>query len=192
MPAMNNTDSVANMIARRDRLLGKAYRLFYDVPLHITRGEGVWLYDADGVKYLDVYNNVPHVGHCHPHVVAALTEQIKTLNTHTRYLHEGVLDYAEMLIAKFPTDLNMAMFACTGSEANELALRIARAHTGGSGFIATEMVTSMKPEALEKLSAMIPLKRMGEPAEIGHTALYVFENDYYTGRIMEMDGGLRL
>ena len=103
MTTMDNTDSVANMIARRDRLLGKAYRLFYDVPLHVTRGEGVWLYDADGVKYLDVYNNVPHVGHCHPHVVAALTEQIKTLNTHTRYLHEGVLYYAEMLIAKFPT-----------------------------------------------------------------------------------------
>jgi 4-aminobutyrate aminotransferase-like enzyme len=90
------------MIKRRERLLGKAYRLFYTEPLHIVRGEGVWLYDADGRPYLDVYNNVPHVGHCHPHVVEALCRQAGVLNSHTRYLHDTILDYAERLLARFP------------------------------------------------------------------------------------------
>ncbi len=126
------------LIERRKRLLGRAYRLFYDEPLHIVRGEGVWLYDSDGKKYLDVYNNVPHVGHCHPRVVEAIHRQAKILNTHTRYLHETVLDYAERLTARFPAGLDIAMFACTGTEANELALRLARAATGNDGMIVTE------------------------------------------------------
>jgi 4-aminobutyrate aminotransferase-like enzyme len=125
------------MIERRHRLLGAAYKLFYDNPVHIVKGEGVWLFDADGRKYLDMYNNVPHVGHCHPHVVEALTKQIATLNTHTRYLHDNILDYAERLTGKFEDELDLAMFCCTGSEANELAMGIARTHTGGTGFIAT-------------------------------------------------------
>jgi 4-aminobutyrate aminotransferase-like enzyme len=116
----------AAMIDRRRNLLGSAYRLFYDQPVHIVRGEGVWLHDADGNKYLDMYNNVPHVGHCHPHVVEAICQQIQTLNTHTRYLHENVIDLAERLTARFPDPLDNVMFSCTGSEANELALRIAR------------------------------------------------------------------
>lgn len=126
------------LIARRERLLGPAYRLFYENPVHIVRGEGVWLIDADGRRYLDMYNNVPHVGHCHPHVVAALCEQIRTLNTHTRYLHENVLAYAERLLDKLPVELDVAMFSCTGTEANELALRIARTCTGGTGLIVAE------------------------------------------------------
>ncbi|MBT8076868.1 MAG: aminotransferase class III-fold pyridoxal phosphate-dependent enzyme, partial [Gammaproteobacteria bacterium] len=126
------------LLGRRKRLLGSAYRLFYDQPVHIVRGEGVWLFDADGKRYLDVYNNVPHVGHCHPQVVEAVCKQLQTLNTHTRYLHETVLDYAARLTAKFPAGLDIAMFACTGTEANELALRLARARTGASGMIVTE------------------------------------------------------
>jgi len=131
------TGDSRTMIERRRKLLGPAYKLFYDNPVHIVRGEGVWLYDADGNRYLDMYNNVPHVGHCHPHVVEALTKQISTLNTHTRYLHENILEYAERLTGKFEDELGLAMFCCTGSEANELAMRIARTHTGGTGFIAT-------------------------------------------------------
>ena len=127
-----------NMLERRQRLLGKAYRLFYEQPVHIVSGEGVWLYDSDGRKYLDVYNNVPHVGHCHPRVVEAICKQAQILNTHTRYLHDLVLEYAEKLTAKFPGNLDIAMFACTGTEANELALRLARAKTGASGMIVTE------------------------------------------------------
>ncbi len=118
--------------------MGSAYRLFYDEPLHLVRGEGVWLFDADGKKYLDMYNNVAHVGHCHPCVVDAICKQASVLNTHTRYLHENVLDYAERLTDKLPDDLDTAMFCCTGSEANELALRIARAITGGTGIVVTE------------------------------------------------------
>ena len=126
------------MLDRRQRLMGKAYRLFYEQPVHIVSGEGVWLYDSDGNKYLDVYNNVPHVGHCHPHVVEAICKQAQKLNTHTRYLHEMVLDYAEKLTDKFPDGLDIAMFACSGTEANELALRLARARTGASGMIVTD------------------------------------------------------
>ncbi len=126
------------LIERRQRLMGKAYRLFYEQPVHVVAGEGVWLHDSDGNKYLDVYNNVPHVGHCHPQVVEAISKQAQTLNTHTRYLHDLVLEYAGRLTAKFPDKLDIAMFACSGTEANELALRLARARTGASGMIVTE------------------------------------------------------
>jgi 4-aminobutyrate aminotransferase-like enzyme len=137
---------------RRNDLLGAAYRLFYDKPLHLVRGEGVWLYDADGRKYLDMYNNVPHVGHCHPQVVAAICEQAGKLNTHTRYLHENVLDYAERLTGKFASPLDIAMFCCTGSEANELALRIARAATGGEGLIVTDFAYHGNTKAIHEIS----------------------------------------
>lgn len=134
-------------------MLGAAYSLFYDKPLHLVRGEGVWLYDADGRKYLDMYNNVPHVGHCHPQVVAAICEQAGKLNTHTRYLHENVLDYAERLTAKFAAPLDTAMFCCTGSEANELALRIARAATGGEGLIVTDFAYHGNTKAIHEISS---------------------------------------
>ncbi len=125
-------------IARRAALLGPAYRLFYDQPLHLVRGDGVWLYDRDGRAYLDTYNNVASVGHCHPRVVAAMALQAATLATHTRYLHDGILDYATRLLALFPPALGHVMFTCTGSEANDLAFRIARAATGGTGIIVTD------------------------------------------------------
>lgn len=129
-------------IARRQRLLGPAYRLFYQTPLHLVRGEGVWLYDAGGRAYLDCYNNVACVGHCHPRVVAAMAGQAGRLATHTRYLHDTILDYAERLLALFPPALGPegghVMFTCTGSEANDLAYRIARAATGGTGVIVTD------------------------------------------------------
>ena len=140
------------MIERRKKLLGSAYKLFYHDPVHLVRGEGVWLYDADGRKYLDMYNNVPHVGHCHPHVVEALTKQIATLNTHTRYLHENILEYAERLTGKFADELDTAMFACTGSEANELALRIARNFTGGAGVIVTNFAYHGNTKAIYEIS----------------------------------------
>lgn len=127
------------LITRRDRALGPAYRLFYEKPLHVVRGEGVFLYDDEGRRYLDVYNNVASVGHCQPRVVEAIYNQLKQLNTHTRYLGEGILAYAERLLATFPQSLGHAMFTCTGSEANDLAVRIARQVTGGTGIICTEL-----------------------------------------------------
>ncbi len=125
------------MIRRREKVLGPAYRLFYERPIHFVRGEGVWLYDADGRAYLDAYNNVASVGHCNPTVLEAIGRQAATLNTHTRYLHDNILTYAESLTATLPAELSQAMFTCTGSEANDLAVRIARSHTGGTGVIVT-------------------------------------------------------
>lgn len=127
------------LIARREKLLGPAYRLFYQRPLHLVRGEGVWLYDASGQRYLDAYNNVVCVGHCHPQVVQALVRQASTLNTHTRYLHQGLLDYAQRLLATLEGGLDRIMFTCTGSEANDLALRVAQSYTGGTGVIVTSL-----------------------------------------------------
>jgi len=142
----------SKLVKRRQELLGSAYRLFYERPIHVVQGENVWLHDADGRRYLDAYNNVPLVGHCHPHVVAALSEQAVTLNSHTRYLHDLVLDYAERLLALFPNELNRVMFGCTGSEANELALRIARAYTENTGVIATQFAYHGNTMAIAQLS----------------------------------------
>jgi 4-aminobutyrate aminotransferase-like enzyme len=127
------------LIERRQRILGPAYRLFYQHPLHVVRSEGVWLYDKQGRKYLDAYNNVACVGHCHPHVVEAVSRQLATLNTHTRYLGDEVLAYAERLLELFPRELERVMFTCTGSEANDLAIRVAKSATGGTGIIATRL-----------------------------------------------------
>jgi 4-aminobutyrate aminotransferase-like enzyme len=140
------------LLARRKKLLGPAYSLFYRNPLHIVRGEGAWLYDADGRQYLDMYNNVPHVGHCHRRVVDAIARQGGLLNTHTRYLHELVLDYAERLTATLPDGLDVAMFSCTGTEANELALRIARTVTGGVGVIVTEYSYHGNSQAISEIT----------------------------------------
>jgi len=125
------------LVARRERVLGSAYRLFYDEPLQLVRGLGTKVWDANGTEYLDAYNNVPSVGHAHPRVVAAIAEQAATLNTHTRYLQEGILDYAEQVLETLPAEIETMMFACTGSEANDLALRIAKHVTGGTGVIVT-------------------------------------------------------
>ncbi|SDX70849.1 4-aminobutyrate aminotransferase [Variovorax sp. YR634] len=152
-----------SLLERRARLLGPAYRLFYEAPLHPVRGEGVWLDDADGKRYLDAYNNVASVGHCHPHVVEAIARQAGVLNTHTRYLHEGVLDYAERLLATMPRELGHAMFTCTGSEANDLAMRIAKAHTKAEGLIVTRFayhgVTESIAQASPSLGRFVQLGR---------------------------------
>jgi 4-aminobutyrate aminotransferase-like enzyme len=143
-----------SLLERRYRVLGRNSPLFYDEPLHLVRGEGVWVYDADGNKYLDAYNNVPHVGHCHRHVVAALARQAARLNTHTRYLDENVVAYAERLTSLFDPQLSMAMFCCTGSEANELALRIARDCSGGMGIISTAWAYHGNTAAVMQVSSL--------------------------------------
>ncbi len=142
-----------NLLDRRHGLLGRGSPLFYARPLHVVRGEGVWLYDADGERYLDAYNNVPHVGHCHPRVVEAIARQAATLNTHTRYLHEGVVAYGERLVATFDAPLAMAVFACTGSEANDLAMQMARWCTGNAGFIVTDFSYHGNTTAVVTLSS---------------------------------------
>ncbi|MDB6182219.1 aspartate aminotransferase family protein [Paracoccus fistulariae] len=118
--------------------MGPNLPTFYEEPVHVVKGDGVWLWDAEGRKYLDCYNNVPHVGHCNPRVVEAIQRQAATLNTHTRYLHDGILDYIEALTATMDASLNTAILTCTGSEANDIALRMAEAVTGKRGIIATD------------------------------------------------------
>lgn len=157
------TEAERQLIGRRQAVLGPAYKLFYAHPVHIVRGEGVWLYDPDGTPYLDAYNNVPSVGHGHPRVVEAIARQAATLNTHTRYLHEGIVRYSEQLLATYPDAISHVMYTCTGSEAVDLALRLARWHTRGVGFIVTRNayhgVTSAAVEISPSMGPDVPLGR---------------------------------
>ena len=123
---------------KRSKILGESYRLFYRNPVHLVKGEGQYLWDAEGNKYLDVYNNVASIGHCHPAVIEAVNVQMQMLNTHTRYLHENILDYTEELLKTVPSEIDRAMYMCTGSEANDLAIRIAREFSGGTGIIVSQ------------------------------------------------------
>lgn len=149
------------MIDRRKSLLGPAYRLFYERPLHVVRGDGVWLYDPQGNAYMDAYNNVTSIGHCHPKVVEAITKQLGIVATNTRYLHATVLDYAERLLATMPDAIGNFMFTCTGSDANDLAIRIAQSYTGGTGIIVTETayhgITQAVAAFSPSLGANVPL-----------------------------------
>nr|WP_233837563.1 aspartate aminotransferase family protein [Paraburkholderia sp. ZP32-5] len=172
------------LLVRRQKVLGPSYKLFYEEPVHLVRAQGVHMFDAQGNRYLDVYNNVPSVGHCHPHVVEAISKQVATLNTHTRYLHELILTYAEKLISTFPPALSNVMFTCTGSETSDLALRVARNFTGGTGIIVTETayhgITSAVSEISPSLGEHVPLGQhvrtvpapdplRGDAADVGAT-----------------------
>lgn len=152
------------LLQRRYRLLGEKAPLFYDDPIHIVKGSGVWLEDSDGKRYLDVYNNVPNVGHCHPKVVKALSKQAGELNIHTRYLHETILEYGEKLISKFDNSLSMLFFTCTGSEANEVALRMARTHTHKKGIICTTATYHGNTTAVDELATLFREGKSTSPA----------------------------
>ncbi len=117
------------ILAARRRLVGANISVGYRRPLQVVRGSMQYLFDETGRRYIDAYNNVPHVGHCHPRIVAAAERQIRTLNTNTRYLDEHLARYAERLTSTLPQPLRICYFVNSGSEANELALRLARAHT---------------------------------------------------------------
>jgi 4-aminobutyrate aminotransferase-like enzyme/Ser/Thr protein kinase RdoA (MazF antagonist) len=123
------------LLASREKHLGPSLSIAYRSPLHIICGSRQYLYDSEGRRYLDCINNVAHVGHSHPRVVRAATEQMALLNTNTRYLHEVLVEYVERLAATLPDPLNVVYLVCSGSEANELALRLARAHTGREDVI---------------------------------------------------------
>ena len=129
---------MSELKARRDQALGAGAALFYAEPLHIVRGEGAYLFDAAGRRYVDMYNNVPCVGHANPVIVEAMARQQATLNVHSRYLHEGVVAFAERLIAMHPPQIESVIFSCSGTEANEVALRMARFVTGKRGIICTD------------------------------------------------------
>jgi 4-aminobutyrate aminotransferase-like enzyme/Ser/Thr protein kinase RdoA (MazF antagonist) len=140
---------------RRRRALGPALtKLTYRRPVHVARGEGVWLVDASGRRLLDAYNNVPVVGHCHPRVTEAVVRQTRTLNTHARYLYEPLIELAERLVASMPAEagLDTVMLVNSGSEANELAWRFATTFTGHRGAIVTEHAYHGFTEAIADLS----------------------------------------
>ena len=151
-----------DFIDRRDRLLGPAYRLFYENPVEFSHASGVFMYDSDGNEYLDAYNNVVSVGHCHPHVNAAIAAQMDTLCTHTRYMQDGILHFAEKLLATFEENIGHLMFTCTGSEANDLALRMAKYHTGHEGIIVTSEAYHGNSELTSGFSPS-----MGENSRLG-------------------------
>ncbi len=152
-----------DLIARRRRLLGRHVTTFYEEPFAPVRGEGVWLYDREGRPYLDCYNNVPHVGHCHPRVVEAIARQTATLNVHTRYVHDLILDYGERLTARLGGGLSAMIMVCTGSEANDVALRMAEAVTGNRGFIGTDNTYHGNTAAVSQLNARkVPVGGFGD------------------------------
>lgn len=145
------------LLARRQRVLSPSYRLFYEEPIHPIRGEGVWIYDADGRRYLDAYNNVPVVGHCHPYVVEQMVRQASVLNTHTRYLTDKPVELAERLLGTMPPELGSVIFTNSGSEANDLAVRISRLVTGNSGVIVTDCAYHGTTDLLSGLSPVTGL-----------------------------------
>ncbi|MBZ5728439.1 MAG: aminotransferase class III-fold pyridoxal phosphate-dependent enzyme [Acidobacteriia bacterium] len=142
----------ADLVAARRAHLGPSLSLAYREPLHMIRGRGPYLYDAGGRAYLDCVNNVAHVGHSHPRVVRAASEQMALLNTNTRYLDEHRASYLERLAATLPEPLRVVYLVCSGSEANELAWRLARAHTGGSQAIVVDAAYHGNSSALIDLS----------------------------------------
>lgn len=154
------------LVARRT-VLGPCYRLFYQKPLHLVKGKGTRLFDADGTEYLDMYNNIPSIGHSNPVITEAVTKQLQLINTHTRYVHENILDYAEELLATMPDELQNIMFMCSGSEANDLAVRCAKLYSGGEGIIVTseayhgntDLISGLSP-SIGKDVAMSPTMRM--------------------------------
>jgi 4-aminobutyrate aminotransferase-like enzyme/Ser/Thr protein kinase RdoA (MazF antagonist) len=170
--------SVEELAARRRRLFGPAMSpLFYRHPLHLVRGQGAWLYDAVGRAYLDGYNNVPVVGHSHPRVVAAIARQAAVLNTNTRYLHESALELAERLIATLPAALDTVMFVNSGTEANDLAWRLAKSATGGSGGA----VTSFAYHGVSTAIAQMSPEEWRTPEPPAHVVL-LESPDGYRGR----------
>jgi 4-aminobutyrate aminotransferase-like enzyme len=153
-----------DLVGRRRAAMGTGPRLTYARPVHAVSASGVWITEADGTELLDAYNNVPHVGHARPEVVAAIAEQSARLNTTMRYLVDEVVEYAERLTGLFPTPLDTVLFANSGSEANDLAWRMARTVTGRSGVIvtdnayhgATELTMATSPEETDRVGAPSP------------------------------------
>lgn len=142
-----------DLVERREKCMGSSYRLFYKRPLNLVEGKGEFMWDESGNKYLDMYNNIPSMGHSHPAVVEAVYDQMKKINTHTRYLHENIIRYSERLLSLMPKEIDRVMFMCSGSEANDLALRICSAYTGGTGILIsqeayhgnTQLVSAISP-----------------------------------------------
>lgn len=180
--SMTATAPKEDLIEHRRRRFGPGLELSYDEPVHLANAEGVWMYGADGERFLDAYNNVPHVGHSHPAVAQAIARQATVLNTNTRYLVDDIVEYADRLSGLFPEGLDVVLFVNSGSEANDLAWRIARTVTDREGMVVTEhayhgstdLTMATSPEELRKAdlrpwvgTVPAPDTRKGRGAEIG-------------------------
>lgn len=146
-------DLNTTLLMRRKRVMGQS-PLFYQQPLHLVKGEGVYLYDIDGKPYLDCYNNIPVVGHCNPQVVQAIYEQAQVLNVHSRYLSDNIVSYGERLLSTFQADFDQIIFTCSGSEANDQALRIVRQVTGAEGIICSNYAYHGNTAAVDRVSPL--------------------------------------
>jgi len=169
---------VDELLDRHRLAMGLDAPLFYEEPLNLVRGHEVWLYDTDGRRYLDLYNNVPCVGHSNPRVVEALASQASTLNVHSRYLNERVVNYVERLVGLHHDGLTSAVITCTGSEANEVAMMMARTATGKAGIIGTDATYHGNTAEVAKLTRLpvgeyrtgvksIPTPQMYRPLQPG-------------------------
>lgn len=165
---------VADLLERRRRVMGNRLYVFYDPPVHMVRGEGVWLFDADGRRYLDCYNNVPHVGHCHPYVTEALVRQARALNTNTRYVTDEAIEYAERLTATLDKSLSAVVYVNSGSEANDVAWRMAKAWTGKAGGLAMDFAYHGITEATDAFSPSNSVSEWNAP----HIRLLPPPDDY--------------
>lgn len=145
-------EELQSIIERRRRVLGPAYRLMYAEPIQLVRAKGCLAWDAEGNEYLDAYNNVPSVGHCHPRVVEAVHSQMQILSTHTRYIQDEILEFAEQLIPTYGKPIEHIMFTCSGSEANDLAVRMAMHYTGRQGVIISNEAYTGNSYLTSKLS----------------------------------------
>ena len=166
----------AALLDRRARAFGPAMQsLTYERPIHMVRAEGVWMYDAEGNRYLDAYNNVPVVGHCHPRVVDAVAKQARLLNTNMRYLHGAAVELAERLLATMPAAIDTCLFVNSGSEANDMAWRLVAHATGARGGIVTEhayhgvstAITDLSPEEWRGLPPPEHVERIPSPDGYG-------------------------
>ncbi len=153
-------------------MLGHDAPLFYDEPLELVRGEGVWLEAADGTRYLDLYNNVPCVGHANPRVVRAMADQAATLNVHSRYLHPIVIEYGERLVGLHHDGIESVVLACSGSEATEMALTMARTLTGNRGLIATDATYHGNTSLVSQLTRLPVGEERGGVRSIATPQLY--------------------
>ncbi|MGI9615408.1 MAG: aspartate aminotransferase family protein, partial [Acidimicrobiales bacterium] len=142
------------LLQRHHQVMGNGAPLFYEQPIELAAGEGVWLDATDGTRYLDLYNNVPCVGHANPRVVEAIANQAATLNVHSRYLHRSVIDYVERLVGLHHDGIESAILACSGTEATELALRLARGATGNEGIICTDATYHGNSSLIGKLTRL--------------------------------------
>jgi 4-aminobutyrate aminotransferase-like enzyme len=185
--------TAAELSARREQAMGAGAPLFYRTPLHVVRGEGAYLFDADGRRYVDMYNNVPCVGHANPTVVEAMTRQQATLNVHSRYLHEGVVAFAERLAALHGPQIESVVFSCSGTEANEVAIRTARFATGKRGVVFTDATYHGNSDLVSQLTRVgaagpkhpelraIPFPQRYRPLEAGLSESDLA--DAYLGRL---------